>query len=60
MMLIISIIIAVWLAKALVEIFIGLAEVLYGLTLILIATIWGISSKTSKVLGSLWKLATDQ
>jgi hypothetical protein len=59
MMLIISIIIAVWLAKSLVDILIGIAEILYGLTLIVTAGLWFIVSRFSKIFGSLWKAATE-
>lgn len=58
MMLIISIIIAIWLAKALVDIFIGFAEILYGTTLMLIAAVWYITSKIVKTVGLLWRTAT--
>jgi hypothetical protein len=60
MMLIISIIIAVWLAKSLVDILIGLAEVLYGVTLLVTAGLWYFVSGSKKTLTSLWKVATDQ
>jgi hypothetical protein len=60
MMLIISIVIAVWLAKSLVDILIGLAEVLYGVTLLVTAGLWYFVSGSKKTLTSLWKIATDQ
>jgi hypothetical protein len=58
-MLIISIIIAIWLAKALIDLIIGFAEILYGLTLMITAALWYTVSKLLKAVEVLWRTATD-
>jgi hypothetical protein len=50
MMLIIYIAIAVWLAKGLVEILIGLLQIVYGLTLLAISGLWTLGIMLKKAL----------